>query len=53
MAGKALWLGQGVGGQIAMTAGNGTVLVSMLAWSNHGRGCVLSEDRCARATARA
>jgi len=40
-----------VSGQIAVTAGDGTVLVSMLAWSNHGRGGVPFEDRCARATA--
>jgi hypothetical protein len=51
MAGKALWLGQGVGRQIAMTAGDGTVRVRMIAWSNHDRAGVPFEDRCRRATA--
>jgi len=41
-----------VGGQIAMTTGDGTVLASMIAWSNHDRGGMPTEDPCRRATAR-
>jgi hypothetical protein len=51
MAGTVPPLGQGVGGQLAMTTGNGPMRVRLIAWSTHGRGGLPSEDPCRCATA--